>query len=234
MFESELEGRLAAVLHAVELDAARFHAPSVEEVIALGESAPMTAQVMAQLDAIDPATLTADQLVGWAVGCQRAANHWDAQRARAVAATVAACPDDPQVPRELHGASQLGAALGIGSGAADCLVAESTQLVEVLPDALAMAVAGDLSWRKASSLASNTLGMAADKARQVAGKVLPKSWDRPRLRMTRRCAARSTRSTRSTPTGNAKTGNVTSASPSSITAPASVNCPRAWPVKTST
>ena len=73
-------------------------------------------------------------------------------------------PDDPQVPRALQAASQLGAALGIGSGAADCLVAESTQLVETLPDALAMALAGNLSWRKASSLASNTLGMAADKA----------------------------------------------------------------------
>jgi hypothetical protein len=178
MFESEFEGRLVAALHAFELDAARFHPPSVDEVIALGESAPMTAELMAQLEAIDPTTLEPDQRVGWTVGCQRAANHWEALRASGVVATTQACPDDPQAPRELHAAGQLGPALGLGTGATDALIAESTQLVEVLPDAHATAIAGNLSWRKASSLASHTLGMAPDAARRVAGKVLAKSWHR--------------------------------------------------------
>jgi hypothetical protein len=178
MFESELEVRMASALLALEVDAARFHPPSVEEVIALAESAPVTPQLISQLHAIDASTLTADQRVGLAVGWQRVANYADAQRALAVVATTAACPDQAQVPRELNAASELGPALGIGSTAADGLVAESTQLVEVLPEAHAMALAGNLSWRKASALASNTLGMDPDAARRVADKVLAKSWGR--------------------------------------------------------
>ena len=178
MFESELEEHFASIVHAFEVDAARFHPPTVQEVIALGESAPMTPELMAQLEAIDPTTLEPDLQVGWTVGCQRAANHWEALRATGVAATAAGCPDDPLMPRELNAASELGTALGIGSGAADALVAESVQLVEVLPDAHAMGLAGNLSWRKASSLASATLGMNDDTAARVADKVLAKSWQR--------------------------------------------------------
>jgi hypothetical protein len=178
MFESGLEVRMASALLAFEVDAALFHPPSVAEVIALGESAPMTPALMAQLEAIDPSTLTAELRVGWTVGCQRAANHWEALRATGVVATTRACPDGEQVPRDLNAASELGPALGIGSGAADALVAECRQLVEVLPDAHAMALAGNLSWRKASSIAANTLGMDPDAARRVADKVLGKSWGR--------------------------------------------------------
>ena len=178
MFESRFEEQFASTVRAFEVDGARLHAPSVDEVIALGESAPMTPELIGQLAAVDVSTLTADQRVGLVVAWQRVANYAEAQRSVAVVAAVAACPDDPRAPRELNASSQLGAALGLGAGAADSLVAESTQLVEVLPQAQAMALAGNLSWRKASSLASNTLGMNPDAARRVAGKVLAKSWGR--------------------------------------------------------
>ena len=172
MFESRFEEHFASTVRAFEVDGGRFHAPSVDEVIALGESAPMTPELIGQLAAVDVSTLTADQRVGLVVAWQRVSNYAEAQRSVAVVATVAACPDDPRAPRELNASHQLGAALGLGTGAADSLVADSTQLVEVLPEAQAMAVAGNLSWRKASSIASNTLGMAPDKAARVAEKVL--------------------------------------------------------------
>jgi hypothetical protein len=178
MFEGGFEERFTSAVRAYELDAARFHAPTVEETLALGESAPISPDLVAQLWAIDTDALNADQAIAYSIAMQRIANAGSARVAAGVARTVATCPDDPRVPRELSAASQLGAALGLGTGAADALVAESLHLLEVLPEAHAMALAGNLSWRKASSLASNTLGMDPDAARRVAAKVLPKAWDR--------------------------------------------------------
>src|SRR3954449_10488067 len=120
-------------------------------VIARGESEPMTGVLVAQLEALDRSELDEDLLVGFTKAWQRAANFCEARRGLAVTALVAVCPDDPRVPRELHAAGQLGPALGLGSGGTDTLIAASGQLAEALPAAQAMALAGDLSWRKATS-----------------------------------------------------------------------------------
>src|SRR4051812_18946165 len=178
MFESGFEERVASTLYAFELDGARFHTPSVQEVLALGESAPLTAELIAQLFAIDPEHLDEDQAIAYTVAMQRLADAASGRVALGVTRVVNCTKDQPTVPRELQAAAQLGPALGLGSGGADRLVAQAPQIVNCLPATKAMLLAGNLSWRKASSLATATVGMTADGARRVEDKVLAKSWDR--------------------------------------------------------
>src|SRR5207248_4698270 len=139
----------------------------------------MSAGLIAQLQAIDPSGVGEDLRVGLTVGWDRAGNYCDAQRALAAAATVAACPDGAEVPRELHAAGELGAALGLGRGATDTLVTASTELAGRLPAARAMALAGNLTWRKATGLATATLPLTDEQAHHVEQKVLPKAWAQP-------------------------------------------------------
>ena len=152
--------------------------PSVADVITRGQSAPITPELIAELHRIDPTTVTEDQRIGLTVAWDRVANYAHARRGLAVTAAVAATPDTKEIPRELAAAGQLGAALGLGSGATDALIAESGQIAAMLPATLAQALAGDLPWRKASSIASNTLGMTPKAARRVEAKVLAKAWQR--------------------------------------------------------
>ena len=152
--------------------------PSVADVITRGQSAPITPELIAQLWAIDPSQLSQDEAVGYAVAMDRIANAAHARRGLGVNQAVATTPDTKEVPRELAAAGQLSAALGLGSGATDALIAESGQLAEMLPKTLRYALAGDLPWRKASSIASNTLGMTARQSRRVQEMVLPKAWER--------------------------------------------------------
>ena len=153
-------------------------APSTAEIIARGESEPMSPALIAALETIDRDQLDEDLLVGFTKAWERAGNYTDAQQGLAVAATVAACPDDPRIPRELHAAGQLGAVLGLGSGGTDTLIAASCQIAERLPSTRAMCLTGNLPWRKASSLAMGTLTMTAEQAARVEAKVLPKAAER--------------------------------------------------------
>src|SRR4051794_29782959 len=147
-------------------------------VIAAGESGPITEVLIAQLNRLDTTILTEDQRIGLAVAWQRVTNYAEARRGLAVVATVKACPDSPQVPRELHASGQLEAALGVGAGAMGMLIAAATQLDAMLPAAQQMALAGNLSWRKAAILATATLGMTPEAAGRVEGTVLAKAWHR--------------------------------------------------------
>ena len=153
--------------------------PSVVEVLARAESAPVTPELMAAVEAIDLAGLSEDQRIGVSVFWHRATGYCEAKRALAVSAAVAAAPQTTQVPRELAAAGQLGPALGLGSGGVDALIAESGQFAGHLPATAAMALAGDLPWRKVASIASYTVGMSADNIARVEAKVLPKAWGFP-------------------------------------------------------
>jgi hypothetical protein len=174
MFEDRLRELLDQPRHVLELDGARLHAPTVAEVIALGEAAPVDPSMIEQLWAIDPATLGEDQAVGYAVAMQRISDAAAARVALGAARVVEVSPgNDPRVPREFNAAGQLGPALGLGSGGADTLVAASCQWAHALPQTRAMCLAGNLSWRKASSIALATIGMTAEHAARVEDKVLP-------------------------------------------------------------
>src|SRR4051812_2310117 len=182
MTDTEFDAMVADLIAA---DPEPWPEPTVHErraqadlVIAAGESGPVTGVLVDQLHRLDTTILTDKQRIGLAVAWQRVTNYAEARRGLAVVATVEACPDAPMVPRELHASSQLEAALGVGSGAMGVMIAAATQLSHLLPTAQQMALAGNLSWRKASSLATATIGMTADGAAAVEGKGLAKSWDR--------------------------------------------------------
>ena len=160
-----------------EVDGYR-HEPPVATVITRGESAPITPELIAQLWAIDPTTLSTDQAIGYAVAFKRIANAADARSALGVNQAVATTPDTKEIPRELAAAGQLGAALGLGSGATDTLIADAGQIATMLPGTQAAALAGDLTWRKAASIASNTAGMTPRQALRVEAKVLAKARER--------------------------------------------------------
>src|SRR4051812_44435753 len=66
-------------------DVAASQRVRVAELLAAGQSAPMSAVLAGQLAALDPAALTDDQQVALTVGLQRAVNTAHAQRADAVA-----------------------------------------------------------------------------------------------------------------------------------------------------
>jgi hypothetical protein len=152
--------------------------PTVDEVLAWAQTEPPSAAVWAQLQAIDPTGLDEDQGISYSVGWERVANSAHGYRALGVAATVAASPRCATVPREMHAAHQLGPALGFGRGAGDRLVADAVAVATGLPATKAMLLAGNISWRKASSVAAGTACLSADNARKVEDKVLPGSWGR--------------------------------------------------------
>jgi hypothetical protein len=152
--------------------------PSAAQLIGRGEAEPVTPALIAALQTVDPATVDEDLRVGLSRAWDRAANYCHGQRALAAAAVVVASPDGVEVPRELHAAGQLGAALGLGRVAADELVTAATALPR-LPAARAMTLAGDLTWRKAASLATATLALTSDQARRVEQAVLPAAAHQP-------------------------------------------------------
>jgi hypothetical protein len=170
---------LAQVERMIAADPENRPEPTAAEVIARGQTEPLTSALVAQLEAIDVCALDEDEAIGYAVAAARVRNRWDALSGLAVARATAVSRDCAEVPRELHAAGQLGAALGLGRGAADTLVTASTELAGRLPATQQLALAGNLSWRKATSLATCTLALTDDQASQVEDKVLPRSWGQP-------------------------------------------------------
>jgi hypothetical protein len=154
-------------------DPARRDEPAAGEVVADAEVAPLSPALIARLARVDVAGLDDSGLVSFTVAWTRVANHASAQVARAVSRFHA------RVDRaELLGPSSLtsaefAVALGLGSGAADRLVANATALAARLPDTLAALDRGELSWRKASVLAERTAVLTPEQARQVETLVLP-------------------------------------------------------------
>ena len=188
MFESERRGAaegapsVASTERAFELSTGLqllLHGNrSPSRVIAIGERAEVTPELVTALAAVDADQLHEDEALGLTLSWQRIANYAEAQRTRAVAVTVKVSPESPQVPRELHASAQLGAALGLGSGAADTLVSASPELTGRLHRTFAAMCDGSLSWRKGSSLAMSTIGLTDAQAAAVEAKVLPKAADR--------------------------------------------------------
>ena len=172
------EESLAELERLIALDPFNRPEPSAAEIIARGESEPITPGLTALLDAIDPATLDEDLAIGYTIAADRVANRWHGKRALAAARATVLSPDGLEVPRELHAAGQLGAALGLGRNTADQLVTASAEL-DRLPAVRDAALAGNLTWRKTSSLATATLALTDEQANQVAEKVLPNAWAQP-------------------------------------------------------
>ena len=147
----------------------------VAELLAAGQSAPVDGVLVGHLDALDPAELDQEQRLALVVGQQRAANHAQAMRGRAVAAFAA----DTTAVFDLHpravAAGDVGSALALGRGAADSLVDTSVALADRLPDTAAAAQRGDLSWDKATTLAGQTAMLTDDQTRTVEERVLAKA-----------------------------------------------------------
>jgi hypothetical protein len=147
-----------------------------DQLIARAEVEPITAGLASQLWEVDPARLGADARVGYAVVMDRVANAAHARRGLAAAALVEVCLDCPQVPAPMSATLQLSAALGLGRGAASELVATALTLADRLPLAQQLALAGGLTWRKATGLATATAGVSDDHAARVEQLALPKAW----------------------------------------------------------
>jgi hypothetical protein len=177
MFEGMRVEVFRSTTHAFEAATYR-HAPCLAQVIALGEAAPVSDALIARLWDLDVDTLTEDQAIGYAVGMERIAAAAHARRGLAVNRALTCSPDLPEMPRELHAAGQLGPALGLGTGGTDTLIADAAQLATVLPATQSMALAGDLPWRKAASIATATIAMTPEGAARVEAKVLGKAWER--------------------------------------------------------
>ena len=145
----------------------------VAKLLAAGQSAPMDDVLAGQLGGLDPATLDQEQRLALTVGLQRVANRTDALRGRVVAAFTA----DAVAVFDLHpravAAADVGAALALGRGAADTLVETSVALADRLADTDVVARRGDLSWDKATTLATQTATLTDQQASQVEAQVLP-------------------------------------------------------------
>jgi hypothetical protein len=162
----------------LRLSLGAHHRGRDRRIVTYAETAPVDPELIECLAGLDPTSLDEDGALGLTVAWQRVTNYAEAHRTRAVAATVAASPDTREIPRELHASAQVGPALGLGSGAADTIITASPELLSRLPATFAAMLAGELSWRKASSLALATIGLTDDQAAAVEAKVLPKAADR--------------------------------------------------------
>ncbi len=130
-----------------------------------------------RLGALDLSGLDADQLVAVAVAADRIANSAHALRARAVAAVPAAMEGGllghDWVDARRLAAAEVGAGLALGSGGADLLVDVASILTDRLPDTLAAASRGELSWPKVVALAEATAPLTDELAAAVEARVLP-------------------------------------------------------------
>jgi hypothetical protein len=170
--------RELCLVPSLRLSLGAHHRGRDRRIVTYAETAPVDPELIECLVEIDPASLDEDGALGLTVAWQRVTNYAEAHRTRAVAATVAASPDGNEIPRELHASAQIGPALGLGSGAADTLITASPELTGRLPATFAAMLAGELSWRKASSLALATIGLTDEQAGAVEAKVLTKAAER--------------------------------------------------------
>ncbi len=130
-----------------------------------------------RLGAVDLSELDADQLVALATAADRLANSAHALRARAVAALPAAMEGGllghDWVDARRLAAAEVGAALALGSGAADLLVDAASSAVTRLPGTMAAARRGELTWGKVVALALATAPLTDAQAAAVEARVLP-------------------------------------------------------------
>ena len=182
MFEPGVQAipapRELCLVPSLRLRLGAHHRDGDRRIVSHAETAPVDPEVIECLAQVDPASLDEDAALGLTVAWQRVTNYAEAQRTRAVTATVAASPETPQIPRELHAAAQVGPILGLGSGAADTIITASPELTTRLSATFAAMFAGDLSWRKASSLAMATIDLTDSQAAAVEAKVLDKAAQR--------------------------------------------------------
>lgn len=145
---------------------------------------PLDAATLARLSRVDLADMDDAGLVEFAVAWTRVLNHAAGQVARAVADFHDRIdPDEILGPVRLT-AAEFGAALRLGSGAADQLVHTAVALTRRFPDTLAAVVAGEVSWPKAVTVAERTAVLTPNQARAVEAVVLPKAADRTPARHT--------------------------------------------------
>jgi hypothetical protein len=154
-------------------------APSPLQAVTAGVSQPITPAIVAQLAALDPASLDDETRVDFCVAWSRVRNYADAKLGRAVAAQIAATSavggpkDVVRIEAERLAAAELAAALCLGTGAADSLVFVADSLARRLSATAAAVEAGDVTWGKAATLAHATALLDTVKARAVEAKVLP-------------------------------------------------------------
>src|SRR3954454_15920586 len=150
------------------------HSRDPRRVVAVGETATVTPELIGAVWEVVPSELDRDGRIGLSVSYDRAMNAMAARRAVAVAATMAATPEVPGwMPAEQVAAGDLGAALHLGAGGADDLLDVSVTLGQRLPDTLAAVSRGDLSWGKAATLAHAIASLTDAQGRAVEARVLP-------------------------------------------------------------
>lgn len=147
----------------------------LRDVLTAGRSEPVSADLVGRLETIDPAALDDAGRVALAASWQRVADAALARRAEAVAALATSQVTSDWADAVRTAATELAAALALGTGAADLLAGSSVLLVSRLTRTLHLARRGDLSWEKAVSLAQATASLSDEQARAVEERVLPRS-----------------------------------------------------------
>lgn len=146
---------------------------SAGAVVAEAEVGPIGPRLLGALAGVDIDDLDDAGLVSYAVAWNRVANHAAAQVARAVARFHHRVDPGELLSASALTSAEFSVALGLGSGAADRLVATSTALAARLPDTLAAIEEGELSWPKATVIAERTAALTPGQARRVEELVLP-------------------------------------------------------------
>lgn len=147
--------------------------PSAATIVADAEVAPVDRAMLCGLAGVDVEALDDAGLVSFAVAWTRVANHAAAQVARAVARFHARVDRGELLSASALTSAEFSAALRLGSGGADRLVATATALSTRLPDTLAAVESGEVSWPKATVLAERTAVLPPALARRIEELVLP-------------------------------------------------------------
>jgi hypothetical protein len=153
---------------------------SAPEILRDGEHGELTPALLAELSALEPAALTADQQVALAVATDRALAHFTARKLAAVSAFAGPIPRDDVAPganRFAFAWTDLAAALKVGEGSARKLVSTAAGFRR-LPGTFAALLAGRISYPKALRILEATAGLSDDAARAVEDLVLPRAGSR--------------------------------------------------------
>jgi hypothetical protein len=177
--EDEWAAWSAALIAGDPGDPADWSPPSTSTVLASATHAPVTPALVAQLSALEPATLSDHDRVAAAAGWARVRDWAAARLGQTVAAHVAATKPATAVNGRIvisarrQAAAEIGAALRLGGPATDSLINTATEIATRLPGTAEMLARGDLSWDKATALASRTVDLTPEQVAAVEERVLP-------------------------------------------------------------
>jgi hypothetical protein len=146
---------------------------SVTTSAPLGDEEALTPASIARLAATDIDDLSDAEVVGFMSAWARVRDYADGQIARAVLALRERAPAGELIGADQLVAAEVAAALHLGMGGADRLVATAVGLARRFPATMAAVQAGGLSWAKAATLVEQTSVLDDANAAHVEARVLP-------------------------------------------------------------